>query len=103
MTSQPQPLPNWFTAASLSCCLNVPKSPKVEPIASARAPSGSPPPLGLMISQKSEWFAWPPALFRTAVRLSSGMRSRLASTSSTGLSAHSVPSSAALALSTYAW
>ena len=26
-----------------------------------------------MISQKSEWLAWPPPLFRTAVRLSSGM------------------------------
>jgi hypothetical protein len=53
-----------------------------------------------MISQKSVWLAWPPALFRTAVRISSGIASRLASTDSTELSAHSVPSRALLALST---
>jgi hypothetical protein len=53
-----------------------------------------------MISQKKLWFAWPPALFRTAVRISSGSESRLCRTSSTGRSAHSVPSSALLALST---
>ena len=33
--------------------------PKWSVIASAREPLGSPPPSGLMISQKSEWFAWP--------------------------------------------
>jgi hypothetical protein len=53
-----------------------------------------------MISQNNEWFAWPPPLFRTAARLSSGMMSMLVSTASSGRSIHSVPSSAALRLVT---
>ena len=38
-----------------------------------------------MICQNSEWLAWPPPLFRTAVRIASGMASRLAISSSIGL------------------
>ena len=55
-----------------------------------------------MISQNSVWFAWPPPLLRTAVRLSSGMISRFARTDSMGRSIHSVPSSAAFRFVTYA-
>ena len=98
-TSQVHPEPNRFTPASLTCPLSSSRPPNVSEIASASAPEGSPPPSGDMISQKSEWFAWPPALLRTGVALSPSW-SRFWRTSSTGLSAHSVPSSAAFALST---
>ena len=101
-TSQAQPEPKRFTPASFSWLLKSSKLPNVSESAWARSPSGSPPPSGPMICQKKEWFEWPPALLRTAPRLSSGTLSRFFSTSSTGLSAHSVPSSAALALVTYA-
>ncbi len=37
-------------------------------IAVASSPSGSPPPSGLRIFPKNEWFAWPPRLLRSAVR-----------------------------------
>ena len=86
--------------ASISCRFSSSTESKVSAIAAASSPSGSPPPSGPMISQKSVWFAWPPALLRTGIRLSSGSESRFASTSWTGLSAQSVPSSAAFALST---
>src|SRR5215204_867592 len=102
-TSHVQPDPNRFTPASLICAFSWSTSPKAERIADSSAPDGSPPPLGFMISQKSVWFAWPPPLLRTAARLSSGIASRLEIASSTGRSAHSVPSSALFRLSTYAW
>ena len=69
-------------------------------LAEARSPDGSPPPSGLIICQKRLWLKWPPPLLRTGFCLSSGRLERSFSTSSTSLSAHSVPSSAALALST---
>jgi hypothetical protein len=53
-----------------------------------------------MTVQNRLWFAWPPALLRTGPCLSCGSDERFFRTSSTGLSAHSVPSSAAFALST---
>ena len=53
-----------------------------------------------MICQNMEWFAWPPALLRTAVCLSSGRDSRFVSTLSTEASANGVPSSAAFAFVT---
>ena len=102
-TSQLQPLPKRFTPPSISAAFSWSKPSNVASIASASAPpGGAPPPSGLMICQNSVWFAWPPALLRTAVRFSSGISSRSASTCSTGRSAHSVPASAAFALSTYA-
>src|SRR4029453_18867067 len=47
-----------------------------------------------MIVQKRLWFAWLPALFRTAALMSSGIAARLARADSTLLSAPSVPPSA---------
>ena len=99
-TSHVQPEPNLFTPASFTCDFSSSRLPNVDSIAAASDPLGSPPPSGLMISQKNVWLAWPPALFRTAIFLSSGSVSRPARTDSTGRSAHSVPSSALLALST---
>ena len=43
-TSQAQPEPNWLTPAFLSCSWKSANEPKAEPIASARPPSGPPPP-----------------------------------------------------------
>ena len=55
-------------------------------------PTGSPPPSGLMISQKSVWFAWPPPLLRTAARIVLGHRRRgSAGRPRRSRSAHSVP------------
>ena len=99
-TSHVQPEPKRVTPFWVIVSLRASTPPNVSPIASASAPEGSPPPSGLMTCQKSEWFAWPPALLRTAVRLSSGRSASERSTSSTAASAHSVPSSALFALST---
>src|SRR4029077_11636192 len=74
--SHVQPEPKRLTPASLTCVLRSSSEPNVESIAAARSPLGEPPPLGLIVSQNSEWFAWPPPLLRTAVRLSSGTWSR---------------------------
>src|SRR6187431_1009045 len=101
-TSHVQPEPNRLTPASFTCFFSSSALPNTSEIASASAPTGSPPPSGDMISQNSEWFACPPPLLRTAVRLSSGMASRFASTDSIGWSIHSVPSSAAFRFVTYA-
>jgi hypothetical protein len=54
-TSHAQPLPKRFTPASENCVLNVSKSPKASRIASPSAPSGAPPPSGLMSTQKRAW------------------------------------------------
>jgi hypothetical protein len=56
-TSHAQPLPNRLTPASFTCSASCCTPPKVELIASTSSPSGSPPPAGLMISQKNEWLA----------------------------------------------
>ena len=69
-------------------------------MAAFSSPSGSPPPSGLMISQKRLWLAWPPALLRTAARISSGIAASAARTDSTLEFSHSVPASALFALST---
>ena len=99
-TSQAQPEPNWPTPVSFILSWNSENEPNASLIASASAPSGSPPPSGDIDSQNSVWLRWPPPLLRTGPRLSSGTSERLAITSSIGLSASSVPSSAAFALST---
>ena len=67
-----QPLPKRPTPALANCSLNASKLPNDELIASAMAPVGAPPACGAMICQNIEWFAWPPPLLRTAVRMSSG-------------------------------
>src|SRR6185312_8273209 len=90
-TSHAQPEPNRLTPASTICCLNASNEPKALSIAAARSPLGVPPPFGPRIVQNSEWLAWPPALLRTGPCLSDGRLLRLASTSSTGLSPHSLP------------
>src|SRR4051794_6134866 len=102
-TSHVHPEPKRLTPASFSAALSWSASPNASLIAASRSPEGSPPPFGCMICQKSVWFACPPPLLRTAMRLSSGIRSRLWSNCSSGRSAHSVPSSALFRLSTYAW
>ena len=71
-TSHVQPLPKRFTPPSLTAERSSSNEPNVSSIAERRAPPGSPPPSGLMIDQKSSWFACPPALFRTAVRNNAG-------------------------------
>jgi hypothetical protein len=101
--SQVHPEPNRLTPPSFTAARSWSASPKVSATASPNAPDGSPPPPGFMISQKREWFAWPPPLLRTAARLSSGISSSSASTCSSGRPSHSLPSSALLRLSTYAW
>jgi hypothetical protein len=54
-TSQDQPEPNWLTPVSFSFALKSPNEPNAELIASPSAPSGSPPPSGLIDSQNSVW------------------------------------------------
>ena len=98
--SHDQPLPNRFSPASVICRLSSSRLSKVSAIALASSPSGSPPPSGLIVSQYSEWFAWPPPLLRMACRTPASMRSRLSSTCSSGRPSHSVPAIAALRLST---
>ena len=71
-----------------------------ESMAEARSPLGAPPAPGAMFSQNIVWLRWPPPLLRTGPRLSSGMSERFFTTSSIGLSAQSVPSSAPLTRST---
>ena len=71
-TSQAQPEPNRVAPALAKASLNAAKPPSSPVMAVAIAPVGSPPPPGFMICQKSEWLAWPPPLFRTAVRIPSG-------------------------------
>ena len=51
-TSQLQPLPKRVTPFCTIVCLRSAKLPNAEPIASASAPLGSPPPFGPMFSQK---------------------------------------------------
>src|SRR5438094_10571357 len=99
-TSHDQPEPKRFTPASVIADLSWSKPPKAELIASPSSPDGAPPPPGPSTVQNRLWFACPPALFRTAACLSAGRDERFLSISSTGRSAHSVPSSAAFALST---
>ena len=67
-----QPLPKRPMAAFFSSSLSLSNPPNEELIASAIAPVGAPPALGPMICQNIEWFAWPPPLFRTAVRMAFG-------------------------------
>src|ERR1035437_8993281 len=77
--TQAQPDPNRPTPAAANFVLKSAKEPNADLIASASAPVGSPPPPFFMIFQNIEWFQWPPPLFRTAVRIFSGTRSRLES------------------------
>jgi hypothetical protein len=99
-TSHVQPLPKRLTPPSVRADLSASNDPNASSIAEPRSPLGAPPPSGDMIVQNREWFACPPALFRTAVRFSSATISMSPRICSTGLPAHSVPSSAAFALST---
>jgi len=45
-------------------------------ICAAIAPLGGPPPAGFMICQNMLWLTWPPPLFCTILRMSSGMAVR---------------------------
>src|SRR3954453_22164090 len=82
-TSHVQPEPNWPTPLASNSSLKESKEPNASLIASASSPDGSPPPAGLMDSQKRLWLAWPPPLLRKTVCLSSGSDDREARTSST--------------------
>src|SRR3954454_6839465 len=99
-TSHVQPEPNCPTPLASNCSLKSSNEPNASLIASPSSPLGSPPPSGLIDSQKRLWLAWPPPLLRTTPCLSSGSDERLCRTSSIGLPSHSVPSRAPLALST---
>src|SRR5215213_23813 len=89
LTSHTHPEPKRPTPAALKASLNFSKSPNALLIASASFPVGPPPPFGPIVCQNCEWFQWPPALLRTAVRTASGTLFRLRSRSSSDLSASS--------------
>src|SRR5690606_28215437 len=84
-TNQAQPEPKRVVAAFANSSLNASKLPNLLLIASANSPAGAPPPFGERIVQNRLWFACPPPLFLTAVRISSGTASRLEIKSSTDL------------------
>ena len=65
------------------------KEPKLDSMALARSPTGSPPPLGFMICQNIVWLECCPPLFLIDLRMSWGTESRSARSSSRGLSARS--------------
>ena len=50
------------SAAAVNCALKASKEPKESLMASARSPSGSPPPFGDRFFQKIEWLMCPPRL-----------------------------------------
>ena len=54
-TSHDQPEPNRLTPAVFISSWKLENDPNAESIAPARSPAGSPPPSGLIHSQKSEW------------------------------------------------
>ena len=101
--SHAQPLPKRVSAALVKASLNFSKPPRSLSIALATSPLGSPPPLGDMTVQNREWLAWPPPLLRTGPCRFSGSVLSFFTSSSTGRSAYSVPSSAALTLLMYVW
>src|ERR1700732_2308490 len=76
-SSHAQPDPNRPRPAALNFSLNPANEPKLELIAAAKSPFGSPPPPFFINSQNSEWFQWPPPLLRTAARIFSGTLSRV--------------------------
>ncbi len=96
--SHAQPEPKRLMAALVKASLNFSKPPTSRSMALATSPTGSPPPLGDITVQNSEWLAWPPPLLRTGPCKFSGSDFRRETSSSTGRSAYSVPSSAALTL-----
>src|SRR5206468_10745832 len=79
--SHAHPEPKRPVAAALNFSLKLSKLPKFEVITLSMSPLGAPPPFGDSKFQKSEWFAWPPPLFRTAVLIASGMAARLLASS----------------------
>src|SRR5215216_7055000 len=70
-TSQVQPDPKSAPGAETfdHCSWKFSKEPKLESMADARSPVGSPPPLGLMISQNILWLECCPPLFLTDLRM----------------------------------
>src|SRR3712207_4762716 len=68
--AQPEPKSAPGAAAAAHCSLNASNEPNEEFMAFASSPVGSPPPLGLMISQNIAWLECPPPLFLTAVLMS---------------------------------
>ena len=101
--SQAQPLPKRVIAAFAKSSLNFANPPKSLAIFAASSPVGSPPALGPITVQKSEWLACPPPLFRTTPRMFSGTAAKLAISSSTDFCSKSVPAMALLTLVMYAW
>ncbi len=72
ITSHAQPEPNFVIAEFENSSLKLSNDWKVLLIASARFPVGCLLLLGDRISQKNEWFAWPPPLLIIGVCLSWG-------------------------------
>src|SRR6266508_1943181 len=77
-TNHTHPEPKRLTPASSNFLRKSSIDPNADSMALADSPLGSPPPSGLIHSQNREWLRWPPPWLRTAVRLSSGIESRLA-------------------------
>src|SRR5215208_5431883 len=77
-TSHVQPEPKTDPGADMAdhCSCMFSKDPKLESMEDARSPVGSPPPLGLMISQNIVWLECCPPLFLIARRISWGMEFR---------------------------
>ncbi|MNR41567.1 hypothetical protein D3C85_1599660 [compost metagenome] len=96
--NQAQPLPKRVSAALVKASLKASKPPNCSSMALATAPCGKPPPLGDITLQNSEWLAWPPPWLITAFCNFSGNCLTLATSFSTGHSAYSLPSTAALRL-----
>jgi len=118
-------VPTWTFAASALAAVRIGATPvlldvepdtlNLSPVALAAALAeglaalvvvhfaGVPVESGVIDSQKSEWLTCPPRLLRTAARLSAGSSVRRVRISRGAASSRPVPSSAALALSTYAW
>ncbi|MOA11482.1 hypothetical protein D3C78_1314260 [compost metagenome] len=94
--SQAQPLPKRVSAALVKASLKASKPPSWASMVCARAPCGSPPPCGDITVQNRLWLACPPPWLVTAPRRFSGSCPTAPSSFSTGHSAHSVPSMAAL-------
>src|SRR5690606_29162306 len=91
--NQAHPEPNRVAAACENFSLNPSNEPKASLIAVASSPVGSPPPFGLIVSQKRLWLKKPPPLFLTA-----GLSIPFTNISSIERPANSVPSIAAFRL-----
>src|SRR5260221_282375 len=101
LINQAQPEPKRPMAAFWNWSLKAAKSPNDDLMAFIKAPVGSPPAFGAMISQTIGWLTGPPALLRTVMRIDSGTLFKSLINASALLSCRAAwPSSALLRLVT---